>query len=519
MRSTPSERSPRTATAPTPPDGGSRPARRRLIAGTGSLALALSLGLTPATAHASPAPETVLQDLVTVDAIRTHLQNLDTIAYYNGGNRAHGAPGYDVAALYLEDQLKRAGYTPERHTYEFDRWREHGDPVLERLAPTGFAFVQGEHFTTMSYSGAGDTTAPGVGVSTDTDDSGCDPAHFSGFPAGSVALIKRGACTFQQKAQNAADAGASGAVIYNNADEIFTGTLGEESDIPVVSASLSTGEELLLGGDELELRLAVDASVQVEAGYSILAETEGGRDDNVVMVGAHLDSVDEGPGINDNGSGSAFLLEAARQFGSIGGTPENKVRFAWWGTEELGLVGSTEYVADLSAQEADDIALYLNFDMIGSHNYGRFILDGRSELAGSSPAPSGSGAIQKLFEDYFAGQDLVAEASVLSGRSDYAPFMRAGIPAGGLFSGADGTKTAEQVEYYGGTAGERYDPYYHTADDTLENINWASVAELSGGGAHAIEAYSQSTLPVNGVFRVHGTEQVRFDQKADRWLR
>ncbi|MEE2045797.1 M20/M25/M40 family metallo-hydrolase, partial [Nocardiopsis tropica] len=241
-------------------------------------------------------------------------------------------------------------------------------------------------------------------------------------------------------------------------------------------------------------------TVSAESSYSVLAETAEGRDDNVVVVGAHLDSVEDGPGINDNGSGTAFVLETAIRLAEQA-DPNNKVRFAFWGTEEEGLVGSTEYVADLTEQQLEDIALYLNFDMIGSHNYGRFVLDGGMELPDSSGAPSGSGAIAKVFADYFASQDQVSEPGVLSGRSDYRAFMESGIPSGGLFSGADGIKSEEQVEWYGGTAGEAFDPYYHTADDTMEHIDWDSVAELSAAGAHGVEFFAESTLPVNGVLR------------------
>jgi Zn-dependent M28 family amino/carboxypeptidase len=181
-------------------------------------------------------------------------------------------------------------------------------------------------------------------------------------------------------------------------------------------------------------------------------------------------------------------------------------------------VGSTRYVESLSESEVDDIALYLNFDMIGSHNYARFVLDGRGELPDSSAAPSGSGAIAQVFEEYFEEQGQVSEPGVLSGRSDYQAFMLAGIPSGGLFSGADGTKTDEQVQWYGGTAGDRFDPYYHTADDTLDKINTDAVDELSAAGAHGVEFFAENTLPVNGVEPL-SAPAVEFDQVGDRLVR
>ncbi|MDA8370418.1 MAG: M20/M25/M40 family metallo-hydrolase [Nocardiopsaceae bacterium] len=477
--------------------------------------MALGLGMAPTTAHADDAQ---LPTLVKTENIRSHMENLQTIAEYNGGNRASAEPGYDIAAKYVIDQLERAGYTPEKHTYEYDNWNENSPAVLAQTAPEERGFTLEDDFVTMAYSGAGDTTAPGIAVNAETDESGCSADDFSGFPEGAIAIVQRGTCTFTEKTQNAADAGAAGTVIFNNEPGPLLGTVGEESAIPVVGATEEVGAELLAAGDDLELRLSVDSEVVTKSSYSIIAESKGGAKDNVVVVGAHLDGVPDGPGVNDNGSGTAAVLETAKQFAELG-APNNKLRFAFWGTEEEGLVGSTKYVEGLSQKEIDRIALYLNFDMIGSHNFGRFVYDGRGELDGSLPPPAGSAAIQKLFEDYFESQGLVSEPTEFSGRSDYSAFMEAGIASGGLFSGADGVKTEEQVEYYGGTAGEQYDPYYHTPEDTIDKIDWDSVEDLSNGMAYAVEAYADSTLPVNGVLRTHQTQEFVADRLGDLWLR
>ncbi|WP_116243908.1 M20/M25/M40 family metallo-hydrolase [Nocardiopsis sp. FIRDI 009] len=457
-----------------------------------------------------------LSEAVTAEAIEQHLENLAVIAHYNGGNRASATPGYDVAALYVEDQLERAGYEPYRDTYEYTSWEENSEAVLSQTAPDRVDLVSGTDYLTMSYSAAGDVTAPGVPVDVDSGDSGCTADDFAGFPAGAVAVTMRGACTFAQKTQNAADAGASAILVVNSSDELFAGTVSEPSEIPVLGVSGTAGADLLAAGEALELRVMVDSTVETRESFNILAETERGRDDNVVVVGGHLDSVEEGPGINDNGSGTAFVLETAIQLAEQA-PPNNKVRFAFWGTEESGLVGSTRYVEGLSESELDDIALYLNFDMIGSSNYARFVLDGGGELADSEPAPSGSGAIAQVFEEYFDSQGQVSEPGVLSGRTDYRAFALAGIPIGGLFSGADGVKTEEQVEWYGGTAGETFDPYYHTAEDTLEHVNSDSLAELSAAGAHGVEFFAESTLPVNGVFRTAAAPD--FARLGEDWVR
>ena len=491
-----------------------RSGRRAAAAGLATVLMA-SGALASGTAHAGSEPDG-LADLVTADAIQEHLENLDTIAEYNGGNRATSTPGYDVAALYVEDQLERAGYETYRHEYDYELWREQSPAVLEQTAPAQVDYEAEVDYVPMSYSGSGDVTAPAVAVNAGSSESGCSPDDFADFPEGAVAITLRGTCPFSEKVQNSADAGASAALVVNNEDEVFLGTIATVSDIPAVGVSGLTGAELI-AADGLELRVKVDATVVNETSYSVLAETPEGRDDNVVVVGAHLDSVEDGPGINDNGSGSAFVLETAVQLAEQA-DPNNKVRFAFWGTEEEGLVGSTEYVADLTPEQVDDIALYLNFDMIGSHNYGRFVLDGGMELPDSSGAPSGSGAIAKVFSDYFASRDQVSEPGVLSGRSDYRAFMESGIPSGGLFSGADGVKSEEQAEWYGGTAGEAFDPYYHTADDTLEHVDWDSVAELSAAGAHGVEFFAESTLPVNGVLR-HSAATAELPRAGDAWLR
>ncbi|MFD0774123.1 M20/M25/M40 family metallo-hydrolase [Streptomonospora algeriensis] len=492
------------------------PSAKRLACAGASATLVLGLGLAPGTANADAA---VLPTLVTTDGIREHVENLNTIAEYNGGNRATNTPGYDVAADYVVDQLERAGYRPKRETYDYELWEEHSEAVLTQLSPQRREFAPEEDFATMSYSGAGDVTGAGVPVDYDSQDSGCTAGDFTGFPDGAVAIVKRGSCTFQAKTSNAADAGAAGIVIVNHEDGPLLGTVGEESAIPSVGSTTETGDALVAAGEGLELRLKVDASVTERTSYNVTAETKGGARDNVVMVGAHLDSVPEGPGINDNASGTATILETAQQLAKLEG-PNNRVRFAFWGTEEQGLVGSTKYVEGLNEKQRERIALYLNFDMLGSPNYGRFVYDGRGELEGSLPPPSGSGAIQKTFEDYFQQHDLVTEPTEFSGRSDYSAFMEAGIASGGLFSGGDGTKTEEQVDYYGGTAGVDFDPNYHTPQDDLDNINWRAIDELSGGVAHAVETFSKSTLPVNGVApRTLRAPEFRPDRVGDLWLR
>jgi Zn-dependent M28 family amino/carboxypeptidase len=258
-----------------------------------------------------------------------------------------------------------------------------------------------------------------------------------------------------------------------------------------------------LAADGVEVRMFVNATSETHSSSNVIAETPGGLDDPIIVVGAHLDSIPTGPGIQDNGSGSAAILEVALQMAELGIEPRNKVRFAWWGAEESGLLGSEFYVANLGNREIKNIALNLNFDMIGSPNFVRFVYDGDGS-AEDVAGPNGSGNIEQVFLDYFAELGLATEATTFDDRSDYGPFIAVGIPAGGLFTGAEGIKTAEQVAVYGGTAGEQYAPCYHLACDTFDNISLMVLDQNSAAAAHAVLTFAMTTSAVNGTDKGNG---------------
>jgi hypothetical protein len=232
--------------------------------------------------------------------------------------------------------------------------------------------------------------------------------------------------------------------------------------------------------------------------YNVLAESKAGRPDNVVVVGAHLDSVYAGPGIQDNGSGSAAILEVAQQMANV--QSSNGVRFALWGADEAGLAGSSYYVNNLDFEQQLNIALYLNFDMIGSPNHVFFVYDGdNSDAVGAGPGPFGSAQIEKLFERFYADRGIPSAGTDFDGRSDYFPFIMQGIPSGGLFTGAEGIKTPAQAAIWGGTAGQPYDPCYHQACDTYDNVNLRALDVNSDALAFATLRYAMSTSDINGV--------------------
>jgi Zn-dependent M28 family amino/carboxypeptidase len=369
------------------------------------------------------------------------------------------------------------------------------------------AYVSPLEHSIMSYSGSanviGSASMPTGAVT------GCYASDWLGFPAGSIALVQRGGsdpnavppftCSFALKAQNAIDAGAVGIVIYNNVEGPLNGTLGATftADFPAVGITRELGLQLA-NESALTLHLKTDTLRGIATTYNVLAELPGKNQNNVVMAGAHLDSVNAGPGINDNGSGSAALVELAENLSKV--KPQNTIRLAWWGAEEANLVGSTNYVNGLTTAELNKIALYLNFDMIGSANHVLFIYDGDdSDKTGAGPGPAGSAQIEKTFEAFFTSRGLPFKGTDFTGRSDYGPFIAAKIPSGGLFTGAEGIKTPQEAALWGGTAGQAYDPCYHQACDTYSNNNDEALAANSDAVAYATLSYAMSTNLINGT--------------------
>ncbi len=484
-----------------------------------------------------------LRAAVTVAGIRAHQQEFQDIATANGSTRVAGAAGHDQSAEYVFDLLDAAGYNVSYQPFTFPFFQELTPAILEQTAPGTVSYGYGVDFFTMDYSGSADVTASVTAVDLVLAlprapvTSGCDgdytevgaggfgnivldltgPNDFAGFPGGNIALLQRGTCTFALKATNAQAAGASGVIIFNQGNTparelLFGGTLGGPFTIPVVSASFALGEALAQTSG-LVLHLKTDTVSETRTTNNVIAETPTGRKDRVVVVGAHLDSVSEGPGINDNGSGSAAILEIALQMAELGIQPRNQVRFIWFSAEESGLLGSDYYVSQLTTRQIKNTAVMLNFDMIGSPNYVRFVYDGDGSGTGTV-GPNGSDVVEDVFLDYFGATPT--EPTAFDGRSDYGPFIAVGIPAGGLFTGAEGIKTQDQVDTYGGTLGAQYDPCYHLACDTFAGtgtpLALQALDEMSDAAAHAVLTFAMTTSAVNGTDKGkgHGTSDFEF---------
>ncbi|GAB3107659.1 M28 family metallopeptidase [Streptomyces calidiresistens] len=440
-----------------------------------------------------------------------HLVEFQRIADAHNGNRAAGTPGYDASAAYAARVLERAGYDVTLQYFPF-LYRETVTERLVQLSPEERE-IEVRLMSHTANSPAGGTTAELVEApAVEGTGAGCTPESFAGDDfEGRIALIQRGACPFADKQANAAAAGAVGAIVYNNVEGALNGTLGEPGAglVPTGGISLADGEALsaaLSAGETVVVDFEVEEFAEERMTPNVLAETPGGDPSNVIMVGAHLDSVLEGPGINDNASGSAGVLETAVQLAKAtkqtgkGASPHagpNKVRFALWSAEELGLLGAHHYVDELTEEERDSIALYLNFDMIASPNYGLFVYDGDGSEGLSAPGPEGSAQIEHLINGFMEDKGWNPRPTAFSGRSDYGPFIEVGIPAGGTFTGAEGIKTEAQAELWGGVAGVAYDPCYHTPCDDLSNIDATALDINVKVIAYATARYSWSTASLD----------------------
>ncbi|MGW1813156.1 M20/M25/M40 family metallo-hydrolase [Streptomyces sp. NPDC002125] len=475
-----------------------------------ALAAPLLLGASPHPGHASHDPakdaaklsRKLVERSSAKDAYR-HLERFQAIADSAEGHRAAGSLGHAASAAYVHQLLKKAGYRVAYQAFEFV-YTETLAEKLSVVSPT----PRDVGIRAMTYTPStpeGGITAALTAVPTD-DTTGCEAADYTAADfTGRIALIKRGGCSFAEKQAAAAAAGAVGAAIYNNTEGALSGTLGgaDAGKIPTGGLTQDEGKKLVadLAGGEVKVSFEIRELQEERTTRNVVAETRGGNASNTVMLGAHLDSVTDGPGINDNASGSAGLLEVALQLAKSHRTPANKVRFAWWSAEENGLLGSEAYVTKLSEAQRGNIALYLNFDMIASPNGVQFVFDGDdSDGVGEGPGPEGSAQLENDINAFLDSRSQPHSGADFTGRSDYGPFIEVGIPSGGTDTGAEGIKTAAEAKTYGGTAGVAYDPCYHAACDDLDNVDMAHFDTNIDVIANAVGTYaydlSSLTRPV-----------------------
>ena len=494
---------------------------------------------------APPTNTKPLRDAVTVEGMREHLTALEGIAranpFRNIPTRATGTPGHVASQNYVINKMKAAGLNVSTQQFAADIFFEEGPAAFERKSPNPVVYERYDGdsgvWYTADFSGDGDSTAHMTVVDftpptaeASASSAGCEAADFANFPAGDIALIQRGTCDFGQKVENAKAAKASGVVLFNEGtigaadrNDVLIPTLAgyDATGVPVVGTDYATGKQLidLAATQPVTLRVKVDGFVnQGVQTNNVIAETPGGRSDRTVVVGAHLDSVYEGPGINDDGSGSALLLETAEQMAALKIKPTNKVRFIWFAGEEQGLLGSDYYVSQLSKKGVSDISAMLDYDMLASPNYARFIYDGNGDEQGFA-GPNGSGTIEQVFKSFWDSQGLAYETIPFDGRSDYDAFTVAGIPAGGIFAGAEGIKQAYQVPLYGGDAGVAFDKCYHQLCDDTTNINDKGYREHKDAAVHAILTFAQTTSSVKGTDKGSANSAKEWDWHGDKLVK
>jgi Zn-dependent M28 family amino/carboxypeptidase len=439
-----------------------------------------------------------------------HQAALQRIARRNGDTREVLSNGYTESVAYVKKVLRRAGYSPKEIQFNFPFWEESAPAVLNRVSPTPKTYRYGTaedndspdvDFITLGYAGTGSLTNakvvptndivenPAPGAST----SGCEAADYPAATAGNVALVQRGTCSFVQKAAVAQQVGAAGVIIFNDGagptrqNPLFV--LNQvDLHIPAVISSFAVGNELyqaIKAGQNVTVDFSTFGHLQDRFLPQVIAETKGGDPNNVLVVGAHLDSVPAGPGINDDGSGTAMLLAQAEAMAEHHNAKNvrQKIRFGWWGAEEEGLIGSTYYSHNLTDAEAKKIDGMLDYDMLASQNYVRFLYDGDGSEPGNEAfsGPPGSGLIEQVQDDWFKAKGQQTDRVPFDGRSDYVGFTDRGIPAGGIFAGAEQPKTPEQEAIYGGAAGSAYDVCYHQICDDLLTI-LTGIPPLSAEG-------------------------------------
>ena len=478
------------------------------MTGRRAAALLLTAGLLASCSPAPPRPPAAAPELgqalaakVTVDHMFSHLRALQDIANANKGDRAEGTPGYDASVAYVAKALHDRGF--EVSTPQFDRLYA-VSPGKPTLTVAGLSY-QVDQASLLVQTPPGGLTAP---VVRPAQPSGCAVNDYpAAVPKGAIAVVDDTGCSLVDK-QNAAVAKGAGALI------VLSGPNGQGAPPRLLSPgyykrlTVPVAVVGALGGAALThasapIHLVLDARNVNITSRNVLAQTKTGSPHEVIMAGAHLDSPRGGPGINDDGTGVAAVLETALQLGPLAPV-NNAVRFVFWGAEEDGINGAADYVFGMDREQLNDIAMYLDFGMLGSPNAGFFTDDGdQSGPPGPgvsyADVPDGSAGIERTLAGYLSLAGKHPVSMPLSARTDYHPFMVAGVPIGGLTTASAQPKTTGQARLWGGQAGAPFDPNYQSARDTVDNINRDALAVMGSAVAFAVGGYAESIGGVNGV--------------------
>jgi hypothetical protein len=435
-------------------------------------------------AQVNDTPSTLLPCIQQAD-LWNYMQAFQNIANANPSpadghpSRNSGEPGYKASADYVANLMRSWGYNVTIQTYPFPYFAYKSEPTFSQVSPVSRTFVLGTDWE--SGQSTGTTTAPvkpagGIilpPTQAPSSSSGCTSSDFTGFVQGDVALIQRGTCNFGVKVQNAQAAGASGVIIFNEGNPgrtaDFAGSLSDAAGnpiiptIPVAFTSFQNGDDLyneFQSGSKPVVSLTINAVVKQNApDYNVIAESPGGDKNHVLVVDAHLDAI-YGAGMLDNASGSTTILDIAQMMKNV--TPLNKLRFIWFGGEELGLLGSHFYVNNLSSTDLSHIGYDLDADVTATPNYligildpaGPDLFDRSATTANSFPnrVYKASQVSRDQSVAYFNSIGLNHEFIDPTG-TDAFSFNQAGIPASGLLTGQDCCKTQDEVNLFGGELG------------------------------------------------------------------
>ncbi len=430
--------------------------------------LLLALLLVPfssAGATAASGPANWLASRVTGDQVHAHLAALQRIADDGDGTRGYDRPGFDRSVRYVSALLRSAGYRVGYQTVPYTDFVV--DTETLRTGGQERFRVMMARFTPSTPDGGLDARL----VPLPAGRSGCAAADYQDIgAAGAAVLVARSTCTLREQQRLATAAGASAVLIYENSpspQNIYRFIAFDPPSFtrPLGSLSQVDAERLIRLASTTELRVRLDLRARnvPATTVNVIAETDGGDPDHVVLFGGHLDSVTESPGINDNASTAGTVLQTAIGLAARQRHVANKVRFVFWGAEELGDIGSAYYAANLTPRERDRIAVLLNAELIASPNAVRFVWDdGVAE----------KNVITKLFARWFTAHGLpYAYQDYGAVGSDHLPFADLGIPVGGIDTGVLGVKNPAQAAEYGGRAGELFDPCYHQPCDRATGIN------------------------------------------------
>ncbi|CAF1498060.1 unnamed protein product [Rotaria sordida] len=471
-----------------------------------------------------PSLDSEYAESIQISDIMMHLNELQNIATNTGGNRAINTIGFNQTLDYINNYLSsHTNFKVATNYFYLRNFILASNPILitsingttiNRLLSSNLSIAE---FYFVQYTRSANfadyvpiSVIPNEGCS-DNDWLAANPS-----PNGRVALVKRGDCNFLDKAVLASKYNVAALLFYNDGTSpgrispIFV-SLGQNNELPALFLSYTLGQELADAArnplNNVGVRITI--SLTDESRYpvgNICADTPTGDATQTIVIGGHSDSVPAGPGINDNGSGSAANLGLAVALARLFETStyekyKYRVRFCWWGAEEVGLLGSDFHVqqagiSTVVGERLIDYLINLNYDMLGSPNYMFGIYDART-ANNNTPvhALPGSSKITNLYREWFIRQNLPWNNTDFSGRSDYGPFLAKGIVAGGLFSGADDMKSLDERNYYdkmlgqglGGIAGAIHDPCYHRACDSIQNINVFAFEKMVQAAAYVLE--------------------------------